>query len=370
MASLDDLGLTNAPDDEEELRAKALDALVAQPDNVTPSDLDANPVVQSAVPSSILKRYLVDPQKQIERDDIYARNQMLVGGLRNFLSPKSGEAHLKAAESIPVPEDRMKGYADILGKYNAARKSEADAGYLGQDISPAIRAKYEELGIPLPEKATYGSLASQQKALDPIFKDIQSQRKLQELKQILDYKGQQEQGRFERGEQAKRDEERRKETAVKRLSPEEVQKVKSGEDAIRIAEELEEKLPSYEKKGGPVEGALAAINPYDTAAQEIDADLQKRAQVIGLFMEGGKLQKADEEKYKKMLPTLRDTPAVRKAKAQQVRDMLVAKQKGILQGLTGQNYSLEGFRSDFRREKVKNGITYVQHDDGLFYPKE
>ncbi|MCL5071909.1 MAG: hypothetical protein M1308_13600 [Actinobacteria bacterium] len=73
---------------------------------------------------------------------------------------------------------------------------------------------------------------------------------------------------------------------------------------------------------GPVTGRLGQLNPYNVEAQSIDDDLRRASQVIGRFMEGGVLRKEDEEKYRKMLPQLTDTPDVARNKLEGVKQLL------------------------------------------------
>lgn len=57
---------------------------------------------------------------------------------------------------------------------------------------------------------------------------------------------------------------------------------------------------------GPVSG-LARFNPYSNARQ-VQAEIDRVRQQVGKTLEGGVLRKEDEEKYKKILTTLADTP--------------------------------------------------------------
>lgn len=57
---------------------------------------------------------------------------------------------------------------------------------------------------------------------------------------------------------------------------------------------------------GPISG-LAALNPYSKARQ-VQAQVDRVRQVVGKALEGGVLRKEDEEKYKKILATITDTP--------------------------------------------------------------
>lgn len=57
---------------------------------------------------------------------------------------------------------------------------------------------------------------------------------------------------------------------------------------------------------GPVQG-LQRFNPYSKARQT-QAEVDRVRQIVGKALEGGVLRKEDEEKYKKILATLADTP--------------------------------------------------------------
>ena len=57
---------------------------------------------------------------------------------------------------------------------------------------------------------------------------------------------------------------------------------------------------------GPISG-LARFNPYSKARQ-VQAEIDRVRQTVGKALEGGVLRKEDEEKYKKILATLADTP--------------------------------------------------------------
>lgn len=57
---------------------------------------------------------------------------------------------------------------------------------------------------------------------------------------------------------------------------------------------------------GPISG-LTALNPYSKARQ-VQADIDRVKQSIGKALEGGVLRKEDEDKYKKILATINDTP--------------------------------------------------------------
>jgi len=76
--------------------------------------------------------------------------------------------------------------------------------------------------------------------------------------------------------------------------------------AITSLQDLRSKLTSNLDKLGPITG-LSALNPY-SESRKIQADIDRVRQTVGKALEGGVLRKEDEEKYKKILATITDTP--------------------------------------------------------------
>jgi hypothetical protein len=66
----------------------------------------------------------------------------------------------------------------------------------------------------------------------------------------------------------------------------------------------------------PIIGQARALNPWDTTAQSLQADISTTRQIVGKALEGGVLRKEDEVKYKKILPTVGDTDDVAQYKIQ------------------------------------------------------
>lgn len=93
---------------------------------------------------------------------------------------------------------------------------------------------------------------------------------------------------------------------------------------------------------GPAEGRARGKNPYDTRAQTVDAEMRASSQAFGRFMEGGVLRKEDEEKYRKMFPSVSDTPDVARAKLEVVDNLLRTKQESDLKAFKAQGYDLTG----------------------------
>lgn len=99
-----------------------------------------------------------------------------------------------------------------------------------------------------------------------------------------------------------------------------VSKIAESRSAIKALQDLREILKQNEQYIGPVAG-FAALNPY-SVARKAQADIDRVKQRVGKALEGGVLRKEDEDKYKKILATLNDTP-----------ETAIYKVDGILQSL-------------------------------------
>lgn len=94
---------------------------------------------------------------------------------------------------------------------------------------------------------------------------------------------------------------------LKGLSDTAIQNVAQTQKALDDLAILRSKIQGNESKLGPITG-LAALNPW-SEARKIQADADRVRQTVGKALEGGVLRKEDEEKYKKILATLTDTPS-------------------------------------------------------------
>jgi hypothetical protein len=69
---------------------------------------------------------------------------------------------------------------------------------------------------------------------------------------------------------------------------------------------------------GPISGTIRGSNPFDINAKNLQAEIDRVRQTVGKAIEGGVLRKEDEEKYKKIMPTLKDPKDVALSKLQQL----------------------------------------------------
>lgn len=84
-------------------------------------------------------------------------------------------------------------------------------------------------------------------------------------------------------------------------------KLSESRSAVASLRDLRTTLQENEQFIGPVAG-LEALNPY-SEARKAQAKIDLVRQRVGKALEGGVLRKEDEEKYKKILATLRDEPS-------------------------------------------------------------
>lgn len=110
------------------------------------------------------------------------------------------------------------------------------------------------------------------------------------------------------------DQEQQKQT---KLSDTAINKINDAQGALADLQNLNTTLSSNRGKTGPVIGKAQALIP-GSQTQIIQADINRVKQKIGKALEGGVLRKEDEEKYKKILPTISDAPNVAQAKIQQL----------------------------------------------------
>ena len=92
----------------------------------------------------------------------------------------------------------------------------------------------------------------------------------------------------------------------KPLSDGAIEQITQSQAALSGLQELRAIVQNNQDKIGPVVG-LAALNPYSESRQ-IQAQIDKVKQRVGKALEGGVLRKEDEEKYKKILAVITDTP--------------------------------------------------------------
>lgn len=93
---------------------------------------------------------------------------------------------------------------------------------------------------------------------------------------------------------------------VKPLSDTAIKEINQTETALASLQSLRDVINENLTYVGPISG-LQKYNPYSKARQ-VQAEVDRVRQMVGKALEGGVLRKEDEEKYKKILATITDTP--------------------------------------------------------------
>lgn len=96
------------------------------------------------------------------------------------------------------------------------------------------------------------------------------------------------------------------ESITKNLSTTEVNKITDYKFGLDALAELTKTVEENSEYIGPLSG-WQAINPW-SEGRRVQANIDKVRQTVGKALEGGVLRKEDEEKYKKILATITDTP--------------------------------------------------------------
>lgn len=93
----------------------------------------------------------------------------------------------------------------------------------------------------------------------------------------------------------------------RQLTESAISKMSDSRSAVASLKDLRDVLQKNEQYIGPLAG-FQALSPY-SEARKAQADIDRVKQRVGKTLEGGVLRKEDEEKYKKILATLSDTPS-------------------------------------------------------------
>jgi len=91
-------------------------------------------------------------------------------------------------------------------------------------------------------------------------------------------------------------------------------------------------------------GVGSGINIFGAGNKEATTKLDMTAQLIGRFLEGGKLSDEDyKSKYRKFLPSISDASWIAKAKLEAVNKMLGMKYNGYITDYSNTGYDVSGF---------------------------
>lgn len=118
--------------------------------------------------------------------------------------------------------------------------------------------------------------------------------------------------------------------------------ISSVDDAVSFADENQDIMGPQSGIMGTFE-SVKRFGGMDSSADRydvFDANMDQRAQVVGKYLEGGKLAEGDVPRYRKMLPTRGDTPAVVRGKAESLKRLIAQRQAEEKRALGGAGYDV------------------------------
>lgn len=139
-------------------------------------------------------------------------------------------------------------------------------------------------------------------------------------------------------------------------------KMAETQSAIKSLEDLRQTLKDNEQYIGPVAG-FSALNPY-SEARKAQAKIDLVKQRVGKALEGGVLRKEDEEKYKKILSTLNDTPELAISKVDGVIETLKNDLEIFKQTQRQGGRRVEGSSAKVPQSSASGGMVKMQAPNG------
>jgi len=139
----------------------------------------------------------------------------------------------------------------------------------------------------------------------------------------------------------------------KDLSPHTIEKLSDAQTALDSAAGLKNVIdinsdlmgPQGSAKASGITSALAQAvgSDYGNPERELQSKFDLVRQRVGKLLEGGVLRKEDEEKYKKILPTIGDDPKTAKEKAATLENMLRVDLQRHAKNLEKGGYNMSNF---------------------------
>lgn len=142
---------------------------------------------------------------------------------------------------------------------------------------------------------------------------------------------------------------------TKALSDTAIKEINQTNNALTSLSELKDVINNNLEYIGPIKG-LSALNPWSKARQA-QADVDRVRQVVGKALEGGVLRKEDEEKYKKILATLTDTPETALYKIDELINNITTTKDDYINLQTSSGKSLNVTSSLNKKGEIKKGQT-------------
>lgn len=141
----------------------------------------------------------------------------------------------------------------------------------------------------------------------------------------------------------------RKDKSGKLLPATEVQAIGSADSAIQALEDAKKVVADNANIVGPAAGILNKVLAYGEIGEvgkkskEIEAQLQLNAQILGKYLEGGKLAENDIQRYRNMLPNGKDSADAIERKTILIAKLVRQKQQADLNAYGNAGYDISGF---------------------------
>lgn len=125
----------------------------------------------------------------------------------------------------------------------------------------------------------------------------------------------------------------------------------SANASFQTLENVKKLYESNKDISGPLQGWVSKAQGIGEFGEDgkkfksYDSQLNAAAQVIGKYLEGGKLTDADIDRYKKILPNNLDSPEVAEKKAIVLQNMIAQKQESETKALKQAGYNVENIET-------------------------
>lgn len=218
----------------------------------------------------------------------------VAGKVMNKL-PESADMITEAGQrAAPVIGSQLSSGASEYSTYQPQDSYDQTQDQAGEDYSSGNMEHTESL----PRHPLFGRMTKQEILLKA-FKSGVSKKGLEEIEALYDkFSPEGGDGKLE-------------------LTDSAIKNVADTRSAVRDVERLTTAISSSNLTG-PLTG-WRALNPYDTDSRELQAEIDRVRQKVGKALEGGVLRKEDEDKYKKILPTMGDTKQTALKKLEKLR---------------------------------------------------
>lgn len=234
--------------------------------------------------------------------------------------------------------DAMSGYADQQNKERQMRMEYALKNLYPD--KPAVQKEWEYVsGLPEEQRQgliDYKSAANPMGMMNFQYKMGRDQLEDQRYQDTQNYNRQRD--AEERAYKRKTLEE----PPPARLPADKAALLAEGSQIPKMLDDLDKSLGDS-SAAGPIMGRLRALNPYDETAKSAQAEIDAVKQFVGKYLEGGVLRKEDEVKYAKILPTMVDTPEVRRNKINYLRKLTGDKQNEFISGFRKAGYQMDNY---------------------------